>query len=711
MFASAKEIRCDIANAIKAPRRMKVSEAVAEYMRVPVGGGNSVKWDKNTAAYMLEPMNCLNSREYDAVVFVGPARTGKTIGLIDGWITYSIICDPSDFLLVQLTQEKASEHSRKRLDRTFRCSPEIAKRLSPRKNDNNVHDKYFRAGNLLKIGWPSINVLSSSDYKYVALTDYDRWPDDIDGEGDGFSLASKRTTTFMSAGMTLVESSPGKDIVDIKHVPKSSHEAPPTTGILSLYNRGDRRRFYWQCPECSEYFEPSMANMVDFRDEPDFVTASEKARLQCPHCLHKIPPEMKRELNINGVWLKEGQKIDTSGQILGEGRKSRIASFWLEGPAAAYQTWAQLTYKLLTAEQEYDLTGSEETLKAVINTDWGLPYFPRSALEQRRADELMERREELKEKTVPPQCRFLIAAVDVQGGRNRRFVVQIVGYGENGERWLIDRYNISHTLPDEDGVVEKIDPRLPDDWHTLISDVLEKQYPLSTHDNRLMPILAMAVDSGGEDGVTDNAYKFWRKCRRDGLAKRVYLVKGDSTKRQKLITKSYPDNTTRSDRHSSARGDVPLYLLQTDQLKDRISNALAKTSQGSNYIHFPDWIGQWFFDELVYEERGADGKWFKPGKGNNEALDLFCYAHAIAILRGYERIKWGDERNIPEWARLPELNPNIINLEAPHNEQAQEVSVEEKSTPLISKTQPEKQKSTTQQRWLNGGERKSGGWL
>lgn len=91
-------------------------------------------------------------------------------------------------LLVQLTQEKASEHSRKRLDCTFRCSPEVTKRLSPRKNDNNVHDKYFRAGNLLKIGWPSINVLSSSDYKYVALTDYDRWPEDVDGEGTAFRL-------------------------------------------------------------------------------------------------------------------------------------------------------------------------------------------------------------------------------------------------------------------------------------------------------------------------------------------------------------------------------------------------------------------------------------------------------------------------------------------------------------------------------------------
>ncbi|EER45894.1 phage terminase large subunit family protein [Actinobacillus minor] len=705
MFASAKEIRCDIANAIKAPRRMKVSEAVAEYMRVPVGGGNSVKWDKHTAAYMLEPMDCLNSREYDSVVFVGPARTGKTIGLIDGWITYSIICDPSDFLLVQLTQEKASEHSRKRLDRTFRCSPEIAKRLSPRKNDNNVHDKYFRAGNLLKIGWPSINVLSSSDYKYVALTDYDRWPDDIDGEGDGFSLASKRTTTFMSAGMTLVESSPGKDIVDIKHVPKSSHEAPPTTGILSLYNRGDRRRFYWQCPECSEYFEPSMANMVDFREETDFVKASESARLQCPHCLHKIPPEMKRELNINGVWLKEGQSINASGQILGEGRKSRIASFWLEGPAAAYQTWAQLTYKLLTAEHEYEMTGSEETLKAVTNTDWGLPYLPRSALEQRRADELMERREEAdkENKTIPPQCRFLIAAVDVQGGRNRRFVVQIVGYGENGERWLIDRYNISYTLPDEDGVVEKIDPRNRDDWKILISDVLEKRYPLAHNPNLLMPILAMAVDSGGEDGVTENAYNFWRQCRRDGLAKRVYLVKGDSTKRQKLITKTYPDNTARSDRHSSARGDVPLYLLQTDYLKDRINNALARESAGANYIHFPDWIEEWFFNELVYEERGPDGKWRKPGKGNNEAFDLFCYAHAIAILRGYERIKWGDEKDVPSWARLSDINPNIIREYTASTEQA--VEIEEKA----AKPQPKPPQAKSN--WLNGGGRKTGVWL
>lgn len=43
----------------------------------------------------------------------------------------------------------------------------------------------------------------------------------------------------------------------------------------------------------------------------------------------------------------------------------------MEGPAAAYQTWEKLVYNLLNAEQEYERTGSEETLKSVINTDWG----------------------------------------------------------------------------------------------------------------------------------------------------------------------------------------------------------------------------------------------------------------------------------------------------------------------------------------------------
>lgn len=646
---TAKAARTDSGYILRAPRRMRVADAVAQYMRVPLGAGNSVPWDPLVAPYVIEPMNCLASREYDAVIFVGPARTGKTIGLIDGWVIYNVICDPADMLIIQMTEEKAREHSKKRLARTFRVSPEVVSRLSPNKNDNNVYDRTFLAGNYLKIGWPSVNIMSSSDYKCVALTDYDRFPEDIDGEGDAFSLASKRTTTFMSSGMTLVESSPGRDVKDVKWRRTSPHEAPPTTGILSLYNRGDRRRWYWPCPYCGEYFQPCGDVVAGFRDIADPVLASEAAYIQCPSCSGRIMPEQKRELNGRGVWLRDGESINADGSRYGDPRRSRIASFWMEGPAAAYQTLSQLVYKLLTAEQEYETTGSEETLKTVINTDWGLPYLPRASMEQRKSELLEQRAEPVPSRSVPDGVNFLVATVDVQAGRHRRFVVQVTGYGSRGERWIIDRYNISQSLRgDSDGESQRIDPAsYPEDWDVLLTDVFHKSWPLASDPSQQMRLMAMAVDSGGEDGVTDNAYKFWRRCRRDGLGKRIYLFKGDSIRRAKLITRTFPDNTGRTGRRAQAAGDVPLWLLQTDALKDRVNNALWRDSPGPGYVHFPDWLGSWFYDELTYEERSSDGKWSKPGRGANEAFDLMVYAEALVILHGYEKIRWPDA---PEWA-------------------------------------------------------------
>ncbi|HCN2643171.1 TPA: phage terminase large subunit family protein [Escherichia coli] len=646
---TAKAARTDSGYILRAPRRMRVADAVAQYMRVPMGAGNSVPWDPLVAPYVIEPMNCLASREYDAVIFVGPARTGKTIGLIDGWVIYNVICDPADMLIIQMTEEKAREHSKKRLARTFRVSPEVVSRLSPNKNDNNVYDRTFLAGNYLKIGWPSVNIMSSSDYKCVALTDYDRFPEDIDGEGDAFSLASKRTTTFMSSGMTLVESSPGRDVKDVKWRRTSPHEAPPTTGILSLYNRGDRRRWYWPCPHCGEYFQPCGDVVAGFRDIADPVLASEAAYIQCPSCSGRILPEQKRELNGRGVWLRDGESINADGSRYGDPRRSRIASFWMEGPAAAYQTLSQLVYKLLTAEQEYETTGSEETLKTVINTDWGLPYLPRASMEQRKSELLEQRAEPVPSRSVPDGVNFLVATVDVQAGRHRRFVVQVTGYGSRGERWIIDRYNITQSLRgDSDGESQRIDPAsYPEDWDVLLTDVFHKSWPLASDPSQQMRLMAMAVDSGGEDGVTDNAYKFWRRCRRDGLGKRIYLFKGDSIRRAKLITRTFPDNTGRTGRRAQAAGDVPLWLLQTDALKDRVNNALWRDSPGPGYVHFPDWLGSWFYDELTYEERSSDGKWSKPGRGANEAFDLMVYAEALVILHGYEKIRWPDA---PEWA-------------------------------------------------------------
>lgn len=52
---TAKAARTDSGYILRAPRRMRVADAVAQYMRVPMGAGNSVPWDPLVAPYVTRP--------------------------------------------------------------------------------------------------------------------------------------------------------------------------------------------------------------------------------------------------------------------------------------------------------------------------------------------------------------------------------------------------------------------------------------------------------------------------------------------------------------------------------------------------------------------------------------------------------------------------------------------------------------------------------
>lgn len=661
-YASAASIRRDVAELIRPPRRIPPSEAAAKYMKVVAGDGTIRDWSPRATPYMVEPLDCMGRRLYDAVIFVGPARTGKTQALVDGYVAYKIECDLGDGLIIQISEEKAREFSKKRIDRMLLHSPVLAARLSPRGHDNNVHDKIFRAGNYLGIKWPSKNVMASSDFQFVLLTDYDRIAADIDGEGDGFTLASKRTQTFGSTGMTLAESSPGREVteVDWERPADHPHMAPPTTGILDLYNQGDRRRWYWQCPQkkCREWFQPT---------KDHFNT--DTRRVFCPHCAVELDPEDKRGLNAAGRWIPEGCQLTADGELIGEPRRSRIATFWMEGPAAAFQSWDSLADKLERAEETFRLTGSQKTLRTVINTDWGLPYSNRVNTTQRSSIRLMDRAENTERRAVPVGVRFLIASVDVQGGEHRRFVVQVHGFGPNKEMWLVDRFNIAEDKgPNNDQTPRQINPVThPEDWDLLTRDVLCRSYRLADGSDRRMPILAVGVDTGGEGGqkgskgtesVTSQAYAWHRRLVKLGLADRVRLLKGGSTQTANRIRKTYPDNTGRKSRKSGAKGDVPLYILGTDQLKDAVAAMMDRDDPGAGYMHLPTWLGRWWYEELTYEVRDpATGKWAKPGKKPNEAFDLVAYALAVLVAIGFEKINWSRP---PPWAEDWDKNPLIM---------------------------------------------------
>lgn len=601
-------------------------------------------------------MDTLDSRDHKACVLAAPAQCGKTDAIIN-WLSHTIKCAPADFILYQTSQSVARDFSRRRIDRLHRYSPEIGKNLMSRGDSDNVFDKHYRSGMMLTLSWPTINEMSGRPVGKVALTDYDRMPQDIDGEGAPFDLAAKRTTTFGSFAMTFAESSPGFETTNPKWLQPAGcpHEAPPCQGILALYNRGDRRRWYVPCPHCDEYFEPSF-KLMDWGGETDPMTAAQKVAMICPHNGCVIKPAHKADINKRGRWLREGQSIDRHGQITGEGRVSNIASFWLKGPAATFLSWEDLVIKYLQAEEEFFKTGSQEALKSTVNTDQGEPYIPRGLGSARLPEDLKDRAEVIPEKHVPENTRCLLASIDVQGNR---WEVQVHGVlpGHSLGTYdivVIDRFHIqkSNRL-DDDGERLWVKPgTYLEDWDLITEQVIHKTYPLADGSGRQMQIKLVGCDSGGKKGVTSMAYAYWRVLKKQGLHGRFLLLKGEGSPTAPRINLTHPDSA-RKDRMASARGEIPVLLANTNKLKDQLDQMLDRKEPGGGMIRFPEWLPDNFFVELTVEQKDGKGRWVNPKSLRNESWDLLVYVIAMAAHLKIEQIDWAKP---PTWVADWETN-------------------------------------------------------
>lgn len=647
-FNCLNEITLSLIDVIKPPERLSITDSAARYRYLNNQGSFVGFWRNTTTPYLVAPTNMLSSPDHEAVIFVGAAQTGKTDSLILNWVLYSIKVDPMDIIVYNPTTAAARDFSLRRIDRLNRHSPEIGKLLMKGRTADNRLDKHYTTGTFLSLSHPSQTELAGKPIPRVALTDYDRMPEDVDGDGSPFDLASKRTTSFGSFAMTLAESSPSRPLENPRWIAKTAHEAPPTTGILALYNRGDRRRWYWPCPHCGEHFEGEFHHLQWDDAQPTVLQQSESVYMVCPNNGCVIREDSKFEMNLNAVWLRDGQAFNKEGQIIGVGARNKIASFWMKGVAAAFASWPKLVSTYLAALQEFEQTSSEEALKKFYNTDLAEIYLPKDGMSERTPEQLKSRAEFLGEKVVPVGVRFLIGTVDVQ---KNAFVVQVHGIspGQPYDICVVDRFTVlkSERL-DDDGERAWVKPATYlEDWDILIKEVINREYPLDDGTGRKMLMRYTVCDSGGKAGVTANAYQFYRNLKDKNLHGRFHLVKGDSKPGQSRTRISYPDASKR-DKHSASRGDVPVLMLNSNVLKDQLNGRLDCMVVGKGMWRFPDWLPDWFFMELCSERRTNKG-WENPSHSRNEAWDLGYYCLGICASRilMIEKFDWSSP---PRWA-------------------------------------------------------------
>lgn len=664
-YSSLGEIFVALAEQLEPPERISVAQCAEKYRFVYQPGAYIGDWQNTTTPYMVEPMNVAASREYSGLVFVGPAQSGKTDALVINYALYTIVVDPMDMMIVCPTQTAARDFSMRRVDRLNRHTEAAGSRLLPAADADNKFDKQYDNGILLSLSWPTPTELAGKPIGRIVLTDRDRMPDDIEGDGEPFDLASKRTTTFGSYAMTVVESSPSRPVENLKWIPSSPHEAPPASGILALYNRGDRRRLYWSCPRCFNYFEGQFEHLAYERVKgKSNLDVAESTRMRCPHCSGLIHPDERDDMLQWSLWVKDNQGVDRFGRRFGDGPRTRIASFWLRGVAARFVTWKALVAMYLDALDDFERTGNEEALKKFYNNDLAEPYYPKSASDNRLPESLKSRAEDLGEQVVPEGVRFLVATIDVQ---KNMFVVQVFGVlpGQPFDAVLIDRYDVRKSQrTDHDGERLWVKPHAYlEDWDELIEHVIEREYPLEDGSGRMMRIRQVGCDSGGREGVTTKAYEFWRSLRDRGLHRRFVLLKGDPSPGQPRTRISYPDSN-RKDSKAGARGDIPVLMLNSLLLKDMLNGRLDCIAPGKGMFRFPNWLPDQVYVELCTEYRDPKKGWVAPDSARrNEAWDLSYYFLGLCVseLLMVEQIDWN---NPPGWAKPWDQNDLVRSADA-----------------------------------------------
>lgn len=633
------------------PLKVSVVEAAEKHMRVKINNAWS-KFRRETVPYMIEPMNMATSRNYRALIFAGPSRSGKTM-LLNGIWSHAITCDPARIGFYLDERATRDSYQMNTFSPIVRNSPDLAAKRATGRGSDTIDSKLFIGGTHITLDVVSGSRLQERTLDKALGTEFDQYGPDVDGEGEPLNLMLARTYMAGSRGLTAVESSPRAPILDESEVSADPHTAPKVAyGVFSHFPNTTRGRLYWPCPCCGTMFVPNY-DMLIVPNSDDDKEAGQAAKMQCPHCRDLISPDLKLEMLAASQWLHMGVEGKAVSLESGDVIDTDMLGYWLDGTQAAFMPWADIVVKMRQAERQYKSTGDESQLRSVVNTRIGLPYRPRSGGGgDISIDDLRKKAEATpsNKKVAPSWTAFIVISVDTQG---TYFSVGVTAFGLDGRRQPIDRFDLKNPPNGPDGPIDRVlRPGIfADDWKVL--DDLENMRWTVDGGEWELGAVAATVDMQGEKATTDHAYKFMRRRRKAGKGTFWHLSRGRGGKKREYrdrVWQASPETVSGKNKNRRVAKDIVILNMATDRLKDSVSAGLVMPEEGPNYCAVPDWMTNDELIEFTAERRDNDGVWSKrPGFVRNESLDHLVQAQATFIIIGGERLKADDP---PDWARL-----------------------------------------------------------
>ncbi len=275
------------ARGLRPPPIVSPAEWGRDHFVVPVGPQKGQLLDLSLTPHLVEPLEMLRADSpWTRVAVKKSGQSGfSTLGLI--WLMCLIDTSPDDMMIVQPSLTAAKDFNSERLDPLIKSTRPIAGKVRAQKSrdadGSKTLEKKFPGGRLVLTGANSSTDLSAKTIRFMLRDEVDRWPADLDGQGDPMEMCDARQLAFTRAGLhkSLIISTPTNK---------------GASRIDAEFAAGDQRHRVFPCPHCGAEIAFEFAQLRGELHRPF------NAHYMAQCCGAQIDAWQQRDMVLKGRW-------------------------------------------------------------------------------------------------------------------------------------------------------------------------------------------------------------------------------------------------------------------------------------------------------------------------------------------------------------------------------------------------------------------------